>query len=239
MKCFLPLLLLVTISVSGCADAPLTAEINEPETTNASPEPLIDADVLSLTVNGQALAPQELSMQLFVQPDSIYRRFVNGPRMDYLHPGEAFKWWTSLPNLGYVSMFVDGLIPRVTRYMQSSSKADVPFGSRFDVQYAASVCRTWQYRSASGPMADDAGTMRISYSDATRIAGTFTANLQLIEVSFFGDVSEACPNGINTARPARDEITIEGTFDIERPDELLLYRKLDDGRSVQEIWTAP
>lgn len=138
-------------------------------------------------------------------------------------------------------MFVDGLIPRVTRYTENGSKSFVQFGSRFDMRYASSVCRTWQYSSPRDPITDvsDPGTMQITYSDVARITGTFSAKLRLIEVSFFGDTSEICPNGIDSTRPNLEEITVSGSFDIERPAELLLNRKLDDGRIVQETWQAP
>lgn len=91
MRSTLLCVFVLAAGLAGCTESPLAIDPEDMVSPSATPEALIDAAVLSVSASGQALAPQSLSMQLFVQPDSIYRRFVNGPRLDYLHPGETLQ----------------------------------------------------------------------------------------------------------------------------------------------------
>ncbi|MEM1093803.1 MAG: hypothetical protein AAGJ10_04295 [Bacteroidota bacterium] len=237
MKRILSLALILVVGLAGCAEAPLTGDSDE--APNATAEALVDADVLSIAVNGRALAPQELSLQLFDQPKTFNRRNPGGTFAEVVHPGETFTWMATLPDLGYVTMSIDGLIPQAADYQHDASWASIPFGERFDMDYSASACRIWQYRAAEGAVTDNPGTMRIDRSDAQRISGTFSAKLRLYQVSFFLVDADTCPDGIDSTKPSLDEITLSGSFNIERPSELPILRKLDDGRTITETWRAP
>ncbi|MEM1093802.1 MAG: hypothetical protein AAGJ10_04290 [Bacteroidota bacterium] len=232
MRYSLLLCVFALLFTTGCTDAFLTAALqgdqHSPPVTQA----------IEAAVDGEALTVQEIELFLSQQPNTYYQR-VNDTFQALTDPGEKFIWQARLDDAGaFLEMYIEGLIPQVGRYVHGS-RANAAFGTVFRLDYTPNPCGIWTYSSVHPlTVRTDESALDVEVSDAQRITGTFSATLERRQISFFipGD---ACPNGVDATPPSEEFVTVTGRFDIERPNELPIIRKAEDGQGIIETWRAP
>lgn len=228
-----PLLcILALLFTTGCTDDLLTATLQGGQHT----PPVTQA--IEAAVDGEALTVQEIKLVLSQQPNTYYQR-VNGTFQALTDPGEEFIWQARLDEEGaFLEMYIEGLIPQVGRYVHGS-RANAAFGTVFRLDYTPNPCGTWTYSSVHPlTVRTDPSALNVEVSDGQRITGTFSATLERRQISFFVP-GDTCPNGVDATRPSEEFVTVTGQFDIDRPNELPIIRKAEDGRSITETWRAP